>query len=308
MSGRNLLAILLLASASCSQRTDAAPDVMVSIAPVHSLVAAIMEGVGNPELLVPPGASPHSFALRPSDMRGLHAADLVIWIGASLERFLAKPLTTLDETTARMAVAKLPGIELLSTRQGDWDDAEQAETAHRHAIDPHLWLSPANARVIVTQVAERLVRIDPANAQRYRANANRTLRRLMGLDAGLKRELEPVKNVPYVTFHDAYQYFEEHYGLSPAGSITTSPEITPGARRIVRIRELVETGDVRCVFSEPQFTPALAQTVLEDTRANHGVLDPEGTGIPPGPDAYFMLMERVAESLIDCLGQAPRPD
>jgi zinc transport system substrate-binding protein len=299
---KTLLTIALFAWLSGS-RADPAPNVVVSIPPVHSLVAAVMEGVASPDLLVPAGASPHAFALRPSDMRSLHAADLVVWIGESLERFLAKPLAMLDQTTERITVAKVPKIKLLNSRQrGGWSDSGHAETGHVHAIDPHLWLDPDNARVIVTQVAQHLMQIDPANARRYMANAEQTWRRLMSLDVRLRRRLKPVTDVPYVVFHDAYQYFEKHYGLEYTGSITTSPELSPGARRIIDIRELVRTQDVRCVFSEPQFTPALVQTVLEDTGARPGVLDPEGADLPPSADAYFMLMKRLADSFVNCLG------
>lgn len=299
MPTRSLLALLLLFCVSLPARAKAAPDVVVSVAPLHSLVAAVTEGVLSPDLLVPSGASHHAYALRPSDALSLHAADLVIWIGEPLERFLVKSLATLDESTERMAVARLPGIELFNTRQGgDWRDAHFIQG---RGIDPHLWLSTDNARVIVRSVATRLAKMDPANAERYRANAERTLRRLAELDANLTSRLERIKGIPYIVFHDAYRYFEERYGLAPVGAITSDPDHSSGARRIVQIRDLIESADVQCVFSEPQFQPALVRTVLEDTGARRGVLDPIGANIEPGPDAYFTLMNRLAESLLECL-------
>jgi zinc transport system substrate-binding protein len=304
MFTRILFILLLPCCAALPLRAMAAAEVAVSIAPLHSLVAAVMEGVARPELLVPAGASHHAYVLRPSDVRRLHAADLVIWIGEPLERFLVKPLATLDASTAIMAVARLPGIKLFSTRRGgDWRHAnrEAHRSAHGHSVDPHLWLSTDNARVIVQAVAARLAELDSTNAERYRANAEAMLARLTELDAELSRRLAPIKDAPYVVFHDAYRYFEERYGLLPVGSITTDPDQSPGARRIVEVRDLIEETQVRCVFGEPQFQPSLVRTVLEDTDARRGVLDPIGANIPPGPELYFTLMNRLADSLTECL-------
>jgi zinc transport system substrate-binding protein len=300
MLERILLALALCIFATLLARAEEPPRVVVSIAPVHSLVAAVMSGVARPKLLIPAGASPHTFALKPSHVRRLHTADLVIWIGKSLELFLAKPLATLEQGTARMTVADLPGIKLLNLRgRGDWSKA--AHEAGAHAIDPHLWLDPDNARVIVTEVAQRLAQIDAANARRYEVNAKRAVRRLDRLDARLERRLAAVEELSYVVFHDAYQYFEKHYHLSPVGSIVTDPEISPGVRSIIEIRDRIEATDARCVFREPQFKSDLVNTVVEGTGARRGVLDPEGTGVPPGPNAYFILMMRLADSLAGCL-------
>jgi zinc transport system substrate-binding protein len=302
ISTRALLSVLLLGCLSLAARAQAAPKVVVSIAPLDSLVAAVMEGVGRPDLLVPPGASHHTYTLRPSDMRSLYDADLIIWIGRPLERFLIRPLAALDQTTTRMAVTQMPGIKLLPVRQGGvWSSMDN--TRATQAIDPHLWLGPNNASVIVRQVAASLASVDAANAKRYRSNANRTLRRLRALDTALKRKLEPIKHVPYVVFHDAYHYFERRYGLHAVGAITIDPDLSPGARRILQIRELIAAQHVRCVFREPPFEPALVQTVLENSNARRGVLDPIGTDIPPGPDGYFKLMNRLAHSLVKCLDQ-----
>jgi zinc transport system substrate-binding protein len=302
MSAKRLLTFLLLACAASLAHADAAPNVVVSIAPLHALVAALMEGVAEPKLLIPAGASHHAFTLRPSDVRSLHSADLVIWIGRPLERFLVKPLATLDRTTVRLAVAQLPDIKLLNIRQGGgWSDPALWGRDDGHTIDPHLWLDIDNGCVIVRSVAARLAAIDAAHAERYKSNAKQTLRRLTELDAELKRRLEPLRGVPYVVFHDAYQYLEERYGLHPVGAITTDPEIGPGAQHIMRIRELIRTQHVRCVFSEPQFQPALVQTVLEDSDARRGVLDPIGANIPGGSDGYFRLMNHLVDSLVGCL-------
>ncbi len=299
-------ACLLVLSAALlpwSSPVTAAPAVLASILPLHSLSAAVMRGVAKPELLVPPGASPHAFALRPSDMHKLYAADLVVWIGGPLEQFLAKPLD-LERASALLTISELADIQLFDARANDhWLTVEHASVASTHMIDPHLWLDPDNARTIVAAIAKRLARIDPPNAERYRTNAERTLRRLDELDAKLRRQLAPIAVIHYVVFLDAYQYFEAHYGLHAADAITRNPEVSPGASSIIRIRDRIGAEDLSCVFREPQFPPDLVHTIIEDTSARMGVLDPEGADIRPGPDAYFILMKRLGTALVSCLGR-----
>ncbi len=302
MSSRPLSAVLLFACLALPARVDSLPRVVVSIAPLHSLLAAVMQGMAKPKLLVPAGASHHAYSLRPSDVRNLHRADLVVWIGKPLERFLAKALTTLDPATQKIAIAKIPKIALLSTRQGGvWGIEDQPRASRGRPIDPHLWLNPANARVIVKVFADRLTKLDPANAEHYAANTEQTLARLANLEADLARRLKSIIDTPYVVYHDAYQYFEARYSLAAVGSITSDPDISPGAQRILEIRDFASTTGVRCVFSEPQFQPALVHIVMEDTRARHGTLDPTGASIEPGPNLYFDLMNRLASSLVKCL-------
>lgn len=307
---RLVVVVLLLGGAA---RAHAAPEVVVSIAPLHSLVANVMAGVGEPRLLLPAGASPHSYSLLPSDARALTRADLVVWVGPELEAFLAKPLATLGRDAERLAVAALPGMTLLETRSGtgweghdhgvgpDHHDDDHDHPGETHSHDLHLWLDPANAGVVVEAVASRLARRDPANSARYRANAERTLAALRALDAELRTALAPVRAAPFVVFHDAYHYLEARYGLNGVGAITLSPEFKPGARRVREIHGRISDSGARCVFREPQFEPDLVRAVVRGTQARVGVLDPLGGELQPGPEAYFQLMRTLAASLVDCL-------
>ncbi|MBA2490307.1 MAG: zinc ABC transporter substrate-binding protein [Gammaproteobacteria bacterium] len=303
MSAGKYITLLLLACLY-TMHVSAAPRVVASIAPVHSLVASVMRGVAEPELLVPAGASPHAFALAPSDMRTLYDADLIVWVGRPLERFLIRPLNAIGNPSAQVAVAALPGMGLLKLKDsGEERDGGFMESRTTRGADPHLWLDPRNARLIVTHVARRLAALDPGNARHYATNAKATIARIDDLDARIERRLASVKHLPFVVFHDAYQYFERRYGLSAVAVIQSDPEISPGARWILEVRAAIETEHVRCVFGEPQFNSALVETVLEDTGARRGTLDPEGADIIPGPDAYFILMRRLADSLLGCLAK-----
>lgn len=310
-----------LAAATALPAQAEVPKVVVSIKPIHSLVASVMHGVGEPALLVRGGASPHSYTMKPSDAKALSAADLVVWVGPELESFLEKPLKANAPKATRLTLMELKGLTLLETREGGaWEAHDHGHEAghkghdHKHdhkghahdeeheELNSHIWLDPANARAIVKAVAEALVAKDPADAEAFRTNAERTLQQLDALDAELKATLAPVKDKPFVVFHDAYQYFEARYDLSAVGSITVSPDRRPSAKRLSAIRAKIGGLGAACVFAEPQFEPALVQTVVEGTKARTGVLDPEGAGLPEGEALYPTLLRNLAASLSGCLG------
>jgi zinc transport system substrate-binding protein len=290
------------------------PRVVVSIKPVHSLVAAVMEGVANPDLLLAGAGSPHAYALRPSDALALQEADAVFWIGENLEGFLARPLQALARGARLVTLHEAEGVRLLPGREsGGWqahahsqpDRADAHEHGHQHEnADMHIWLDPQNAQAMVRTIAKTLSQIDSRNKERYTANASLLDQRLTQLDIGLRERLAPVQGVPYIVFHDAYQYFEERYDLNAVGSLTVMPESQPGARRLYEIRARIIATGAQCVFSEPQFESALVETLVAGTRARTGVLDPLGATLAAGPDAYFELMHQLAKSLRSCLDEA----
>jgi zinc transport system substrate-binding protein len=305
-----VLAAVLLAFLHPWPSGQAAPEgpaVVVTIKPVHSLVAGVMEGAGSPALLLRGGASPHALSLRPSDARMLERASVIFWVGERLETFLARPLAALGRE-ARVVTLIEEAPTLFATRKaGAWEAHEPAEGPPAAAkIDPHVWQDPSNAKAIVEAAAAALGAADPSRGALYRENADKLHARIDALDDELQAVLAPVSDVPFVVFHDAYQYFERHYGLNAVASITLTPEQKPGVRRVSEIRRKIEEAGAGCVFTEPQFEPALARTVLAGTGARTAVLDPLGTDIPPGPDAYFTLMRRLAQALRDCLASNRR--
>lgn len=317
-----LAPIALLSSAVLFAGTNvalAAPDVVVSIKPIHSLVAAIMKGVGEPKLIVDGAASPHTFTMRPSNARTLEAAKVVFWVGHGMEAFLEKPLEALASKATVVTLEDASGLEKLKFREGgafeahdhgEDDHGEHGHEDHAHAdhddhdhegFDTHLWLDPMNAKVLAAEIERALVKADPANAAAYKTNAVALAKNIDALDAELKTTLAPVKDKPFVVFHDAYQYFEHHYGVRVAGSITVSPENIPGAERIKQIQAKVNELGATCVFAEPQFEPKLVSVVTEGSKARSGVLDPEAATLKAGPDLYFELMRGIATSLKTCL-------
>lgn len=288
------------------------PTVVASIPPVHSLVAGVMEGIGDAHLLVKGGASPHTYALRPSDATLLNRADVVFWVGEELETFLVKPLAALGGGADVVALSKVPGLKLLTAREGGLWEEDKHETdgdherEHEHGgHDMHVWLDPANAKAMVESIVTMLVRRDPAHAGAYTANGAALRARIDGLKREIGTILAPVTGRPFMVFHDAYQYFEEAFGLNAVGALSVAPQRLPGAKRLGELRARLTSADVRCVFREPQFAPKLAETLVDGTAARIGVLDPLGAGLKAGPDLYFRLLKSDAESLRNCLEGKP---
>jgi zinc transport system substrate-binding protein len=257
-----------------------------------------MAGVGQPSVLVSGAASPHTYSLRPSDMRTIEAANLVFWIGPGFEVFLSQALSATHGTVVTLADA--PGVTRLRARAGGlWDSSIQAKNA---GDDPHMWLDVGNAQAMARAMAEALTAADPANAVRYEANVRALTADLYALDIELRGALTPLRAKPFIVFHDATRYFEDRYGLASAGAVTVGPERPPGARRVDALRARLAQGDIACLFTEPQFEPKLVATLIGRSRVKTGVLDPEGTGLTPGPGLYFDLMRGLARGFAGCLG------
>lgn len=323
---------LLYASATFAAN---APAVVTSFKPIHSIVASVMQGVGEPGVLIGTNASPHTYTMKPSNAAELEKAKVVFWIGPGFEHFLEKPLEALASGAKSVELSEAPGVELLDSRAGgtfekhnhageeegedhDHDhDAEAKADAHDHAkedaagkhehhddesSDMHLWLDPDNARAMAKEVVKVLSEVDPTNAATYAKNGAALDERLAALDTEIAATLAPVKDRPFIVFHDAYQYMEHHYGLKVAGSIAVNPEVMPGAARIKEIREKVVALGATCVFSEPNFEPKIVKTLIEGTNAKAGELNPEGGALKAGPDLYFELLRANASALKTCLG------
>jgi zinc transport system substrate-binding protein len=308
-----------------------APRVVTDIAPVHALVAQVMADVGAPELLVAQGASPHAYALRPSQARNLQEAGLVIWFGPELTPWLQKPQNTLAERAEVLALLGVPDTVRHAFREGsdagdmahaDHDhedhgdehahedhDGEAYERDHghgdghahdHHGLDPHAWLDPENAEIWLGAIADRLPSLDPENADRYRDNAARAKVGLETLQADLSARLASVRERPFVTFHDAFQYFDRRFDLAFAGALTLSDAADPSPAQVVELRERLQAGNIRCAFREPQFNDRLLTAAADGTDLQIGVLDPLGSTLDPGPELYAQLLRDMADSLAAC--------
>ena len=305
------------------------PSVAVDITPVHSLVVRVMEGVGTPNLIVRPGASPHEYSLRPSEAAALQEADLVFWMGKDLAPWLESALETLAGDAAVTTLLEADGTILLDFREGalfeahmhddeedhgheehaenevheeDHEHMELAHDEHEHgAHDPHAWLSPENASVWLNLIAAELSAFDPENAGAYFANAAAARAEMEALAAEISTMLDPVRGGRFIVFHDAYQYFETAFDFPAIGAISLSDASDPSPARITEIQGRIRDEGVDCVLAEPQFNDALVAAVLEGTDANTGVIDPLGADLDPGPALYPQVIRNMAMTLVECL-------
>ncbi|WP_135448373.1 zinc ABC transporter substrate-binding protein [Tabrizicola caldifontis] len=286
------------------------PSVVTDIPPVHALVAQVMGELGQPELLLARGADEHDFQLRPSQAASVAGADLVVWIGPELTPWLDSALMTRPEGAAVLGLLDAPGTfaRAYGDPAGGHDhghDHDHDDHGHAHdGIDPHAWLDPANGRHWLGLIAADLSRLDPGNAATYAANASAAAEQIVALDAEVAAILAPAKDRPIVTFHAAYDYFADHYGLALAGSIALGDAASPGAQRLKQLRATLEAGGALCIFPEAQHDPALVTQMAEGTGVRvGGALDPVGSTLEPGPDAYAALLRGMAETIADCLSE-----
>ena len=284
--------------------------VVTSIKPIHSLASYLMDGVAKPDLIVDGYASPHGFALKPSHAKMLQNADLIFWVGEDLENFLEKPLKSVAKKAEKIELMKIKGLTKLKFRErnifeehdhGHKEDGhdDHGDEGHAHGeYDPHIWLDPMNAKVILSEMTEHLIENDQKNEVKYKANLKKAHKDLDKLTKKVKSELN--KDFKSIVFHDAYQYFEERFGINVLGAFTVNTDVMPGAEQLAEIREIIEHDKVSCIFSEPQFNPDIIKAVAKDTNVATGVIDPLGATLNPSKDLYFDLIGNMSKSFKGC--------
>lgn len=308
---RSALFVALLATLASHHAAFAQVKVVVTSKPIHALVAGVMGDVGTPQLLVDGTASPHTYALKPSDAKALSAASIVFRVSEGLEPFTARIFRTLPSSVRTVSLGEVAGLRLLPRRSGGpfEGDGHAHHKGHGHTHvksqavvnDPHVWLDPDNAKIMVRAIATALGEVSSRDSAAFAANAADLSAQLDTLAEALERELAPVRTRPFVVFHDSLQYLEKRFGLTAVGSVTVNPDEQPSARRLTDLRKKIASLSAVCVFAEPQFSRKVVDTIAEGTKARLGILDPEGTSLAPGRELYFDLMRKAAGSLRDCL-------
>ncbi len=326
-----ILSIISLLTIFSSANADI--KVVASIKPIHSLASYLMDGVGKPDLIVDGYNSPHGFALKPSHAKMLQNADLIFWVGEDLEAFLEKPLKSIAKKAEKIELMEIKGLTKLDFRERNIFESHDDHKEHGHKEDkhddhkedkhddhkehshkedkhddhdehahgehdPHIWLDPMNAKVILSEMAEHLIEKDPNNSSTYKANLKKAHKALENLTKKVKSELK--KDFKSIVFHDAYQYFEKRFDINVLGAFTVNTDVLPGAEQLAEIREVIEHEKVTCVFSEPQFNPDIIKAVAKDTNIKTGVIDPLGATLDPGKDLYFDLIRNMYASFKNC--------
>ncbi|PQY64020.1 zinc ABC transporter substrate-binding protein [Cronobacter sakazakii] len=305
-----LLCAALSAAILSGAASSAQAAVVASLKPVGFIASAIADGVTPTEVLLPDGASEHDYALRPSDVKRLQKADLVVWIGPDMEAFMDKSVKALP-AQKNLALSELASVKPLLMKGADDDDDDHDEHAHQGAesdehhhhgdYNMHIWLSPEIARASAVAIHEKLVELMPQSKAKLDANLQRFEAELARTDKQVANELAPLKGKGYFVFHDAYGYYEKHYGLTSLGHFTVNPEIQPGAQRLHEIRTQLVEQKAECVFAEPQFRPAVIEAVARGTKVRMGTLDPLGTSVSLGKDSYMQFLTQLSNQYASCL-------
>ena len=314
---------------SFSAHADVSTDIKVvtTIKPLHSLISRIMETRGEPQLIIEGTNNPHTFVFKPSHAKMIEEADIVFWIGEDLEAFMEKPLNSLAKDTKKIAFMDSESIEKLKFREenifddhddhdghkdDDHDDHDDHDghddehddhaghhDGHNHGeFDAHIWLDPENAKEMVKIIRDELIKIDPEGQRQYSVNAAGATLELDNLINNVEKELS--KDISYIVFHDAYQYFETRFGVKSAGALTLNPDVLPGAKQIADIQDLISDKGIKCIFSEPQYNPKIIETLGNDMNISTGVMDPLGAFIDAGPTMYVELINGIANSIKEC--------
>lgn len=290
--------------------TQASAAVVASLKPLGFIASAIADGVTDTQVLLPDGASEHDYSLRPSDAKRLQNNDLVVWIGPEMEAFMDKTATAFPDAK-KVTISTLSGVKPLLMKGADDDDdhhghdhgsAEKGDADHHHGeYNMHLWLSPEIARLSAVAIHDKLVELMPQSRAKLDANLKDFEAQLAATDKQVGNELAPLKGKGYFVFHDAYGYFEKHYGMTSLGHFTVNPEIQPGAQRLHEIRTQLVEQKATCVFAEPQFRPAVVEAVARGTSVRMGTLDPLGSNIQLGKASYPAFLTQLANQYSSCL-------
>ena len=310
-----------------SLAANAEIKVVTTIKPLHSLISNVMDGVGEPSLIIEGSTSPHSFVLKPSHAKMIEQADIIFWIGEDLETFMEKPLESIAKNAKKISFMELASIEKLKFREEnifnhddhddhghgedkdhddhghgekkDHDDHGHGHEGHHHGeFDAHIWLDPANAKEMLHEIAHELADLDPANASKYESNADQAIKSIDKMIKDIDTNIN--KDAKFIVFHDAYQYFETRFGVMTAGALTLNTDVLPGAKQISEIQEVITERNIKCIFSEPQFNPKIIETIAKDAGIKTGVLDPLGSIFDANKMQYFKLINDLENKLKDC--------
>ena len=277
------------------------PKVLSSIKPLQLIAQAVTDGIAPVDVLLPPGASPHSHSLKPSDARRLSNADVVFWVGPEMEMFLEKMLAGAKNTVS-VPLMNTGQLQLLKSGSNDQHDHDHGHHGHSHGeYDAHIWLSPKNALAMAETMVETLGKVDKTNQKLYEQNLAKFRARMNEADEKNRKRLAPVSQKPIFVFHDAYSYIQQHYGLNVAGYFTLNPEQPPGARHLTQLREKLQSSGKTCVFREPQFTPAYVDRITRDLPVKVAVLDPLAMDITEGADSYVRFISGIVDNIANCL-------
>ncbi len=280
------------------------PRVVASLAPLELLVIAVAGDQVETSTLVPAGASPHTYQLRPSERRQLAAADLVFWVGPGMENFLTRLLTGPEFHNRNVALMPDVGGEHDHHAHHDHHTDHDVDSHHHHhgeGEDPHVWLDPALALEMAESMAQHLARLEGVDAAQVQQNLEDFRKALAQKEAAIRQQLEPARHLELFTYHDAFRGFAEHYGLTIGGVLTLSPERTPGARHLAEVQQRLQQAGQACLLTEPQFNRQWWDALLTEVTLPIRTWDPLASKIAPSKTGYLEFQQSLADAVSGCL-------
>ena len=325
--------IILFVFSSINVFAAETKGIITTIQPINALVSAVIGNTGKTISIIPAEQSPHDFKLKPSDVKVLQDGNLIFYVSNHLESSVTKVFKNLPKNIKIINLMEESDIDHLAIRDNeawerhdhhghddhddhdkhgkkddDHDDHDKHgkkdddHANHEKEDDVHIWLSPNNAIKIVKKVNKELNLYFPENSKIYDENASKFINKIKNLKEELVKELAPIKDKPFIVFHDAYQYFEKTFELNAVGSVALEGDIASSPKQISFIKEKIKESNASCVFQEPQFDTKLVKIVVEGTNAEIGTLDPLGVDITGDKDFYLQLLRNMSKSLKECLG------
>ncbi len=278
---------VLASAAGCRPGTPRDSKVIfaVTIPPLGAFLRPIVEGRAEVVVLVPPGASEHTYELKPAEARAASEASAVIYLDDSLDTWAAR----LDARAHMRLIDTFPA-DLLRYYAAENGDA-------RGELDPHVWLDPNAMRIALLRTVAALSELDPGGAEMYRKNAESFSIELTRLDEELARTLEPLRGRTVIQFHPSLYYFLERYGIRTAGVIETIAGQEPSPKQIKELADLIRAEKVEIIVTEPQLSDAPVRALAEAAGVRIAHLDPLG-GVP-GRETYAELLRYNANALLE---------
>lgn len=281
--------ICLLTGWLLASHTTAQPHVLVSIKPLQLIAQALVTTDQSVGVLLPAGATPHHYTMRPSDLSRLGDTDIIVWLGAAAEQYLDKAIVNSSGHAEVVSLEKL-----LKEREGGY-------------VDPHLWLSGQRAIQVAQLITDRLVKLDPDNGDDYLSNLAAFIGAVEEQEELIRTELKSFSQAAYLVYHDAYRYFEEDYGIMHRDVVTQNPEVSPGIRQLTELDRLIATNKISCILVEPESNHRIVDRLANKHDLRIQLIDPMASDLLADGNSYVRFLGEVTNRIKNCLeGRVPR--
>ncbi|MEM8722857.1 MAG: zinc ABC transporter substrate-binding protein [Cyanobacteria bacterium P01_G01_bin.39] len=288
-------------STTTTAQNNSSPKIVTTFLPVHLFTKAVVGDTGEVDILISPGAAVHDYQATPDDAKLLSEADVLVENGLGIEEFLSGLVANAGNSNLQQ-IDSSEGIEVIEGEKHDehgHEEHEGEEHGHGHHHEegnPHVWLDPVMAQQQVATIRDGLIAINPNNADNYRTNADAYIQQLQQLDNEFQQKLAPVAGCNFITFHDAFPYLAQRYGLQQE-AIVEIPEDSITPQDIQRVQQAAEEYQVKALLTEPGIKDKRIQQISSDLNLSLEEIDPLESG-ETDPQYYFQAMRGNLEALL----------